>query len=197
MPEQTNDYRVAVFGAGGVGKSSIVQRFVKGTFSNNYIPTIEDTFRQVISCNRNNVCTLHITDSTGSHQFPAMQRLSVSTGNAFILVYAITSKQSFDELSSYYDMIKEVKADDLADVPVMIVGNKLDEEEQREVPMTIAQSRAADWLCGFIETSAKHDVNVTELFRQLLDMEKRRKLSLNLCDGADASKKTQCCCILS
>lgn len=71
MPEQSNDYRVAVFGAGGVGKSSLVLRFVKGTFSENYVPTIEDTYRQVISCNRQqNVCTLQITDTTGSHQFP-------------------------------------------------------------------------------------------------------------------------------
>ena len=41
------DYRVAVFGAGGVGKSSIVLRFVKGTFNDSYIPTIEDTYQQV------------------------------------------------------------------------------------------------------------------------------------------------------
>ena len=46
MPEQPNDYRVAVFGASGVGKSSLVLRFVKGTFREAYIPTIEDTFRQ-------------------------------------------------------------------------------------------------------------------------------------------------------
>jgi Ras-related protein Rap-1B len=47
MPEQSNDYRVVVFGAGGVGKSSLVLRFIKGTFRDSYIPTIEDTYRQV------------------------------------------------------------------------------------------------------------------------------------------------------
>lgn len=51
MPEQSNDYRVVVFGAGGVGKSSLVLRFVKGSFRESYIPTIEDTYRQV-SVNR-------------------------------------------------------------------------------------------------------------------------------------------------
>lgn len=82
--ENNADYRVAVFGyifklllyllngsfsPGGVGKSSIVLRFVKGTFSDSYIPTIEDKYDQVISCNNKSVCTLQITDSTGSHQF--------------------------------------------------------------------------------------------------------------------------------
>lgn len=47
MPEQSNDYRVVVFGAGGVGKSSLVVRFIKGTFRDSYVPTIEDTYRQV------------------------------------------------------------------------------------------------------------------------------------------------------
>lgn len=144
MPEQSNDYRVVVFGAGGVGKSSIVLRFIKGTFRESYIPTIEDTYRQVgwvslslfvlvmvlrgklwcsgdlypsfypichpqvISCNKN-ICTLQITDTTGSHQFPAMQRLSISKGHAFILVFSVCSKQSLEELRPIWAQIKEIK----------------------------------------------------------------------------------------
>lgn len=108
MPEQSNDYRVVVFGAGGVGKSSLVLRFIKGTFRESYIPTIEDTYRQVISCNKN-ICTLLITDTTGSHQFPAMQRLSISKGHAFILVYSVCSKQSLEELRPIWALIKELK----------------------------------------------------------------------------------------
>lgn len=107
MPEQSNDYRVVVFGAGGVGKSSLVLRFVKGTFRDTYIPTVEDTYRQVISCDKS-VCTLQITDTTGSHQFPAMQRLSISKGHAFILVYSITSRQSLEELKPIYQQVNSL-----------------------------------------------------------------------------------------
>lgn len=59
---------------------------------------------QVISCDKS-VCTLQITDTTGSHQFPAMQRLSISKGHAFILVYSITSRQSLEELKPIYQQV--------------------------------------------------------------------------------------------
>ncbi|XP_067135921.1 GTP-binding protein Di-Ras2 isoform X1 [Centruroides vittatus] len=178
MPEQSNDYRVVVFGAGGVGKSSLVLRFVRGTFRECYIPTIEDTYRQVISCNKN-ICTLQITDTTGSHQFPAMQRLNISKGHAFILVYSITSKQSLEEIKPIFQVIKEVKGD-IEGIPIMLVGNKCDETESREVENQYGMDQAKKWGCGFMETSAKTNYNVKELFQELLNMEKKRTVSLQL-----------------
>ena len=187
MPEQSNDYRVVVFGAGGVGKSSLVLRFVRGTFRESYIPTIEDTYRQVISCNKQ-VCTLQITDTTGSHQFPAMQRLSISKGHAFILVFSITSRQSLEELKPIYDEIVEIKGGDTEHIPIMLVGNKSD-ETQREVPVHEAGEVAKRWNCAFLETSAKTNHNVKELFQELLQLEKRRTVSLQLDTKKSKSQK--------
>uniref|UniRef100_A0A8D0KLN7 DIRAS family GTPase 2 n=1 Tax=Salvator merianae TaxID=96440 RepID=A0A8D0KLN7_SALMN len=186
MPEQSNDYRVVVFGAGGVGKSSLVLRFVKGTFRDSYIPTIEDTYRQVISCDKS-ICTLQITDTTGSHQFPAMQRLSISKGHAFILVYSITSRQSLEELKPIYEQICQIKGD-IDSIPIMLVGNKNDEDHNREVQTSDGEAMARKWKCAFMETSAKMNHNVKELFQELLNLEKRRTVSLQI-DGKKSKQQ--------
>ncbi|XP_063769757.1 GTP-binding protein Di-Ras2 [Pseudophryne corroboree] len=186
MPEQSNDYRVVVFGAGGVGKSSLVLRFVKGTFRESYIPTIEDTYRQVISCDKS-ICTLQITDTTGSHQFPAMQRLSISKGHAFILVFSVTSRQSLEELKPIYEQICQIKGD-IESIPIMLVGNKSDESQNRELDSTEGEAIAKKWKCAFMETSAKMNHNVKELFQELLNLEKRRTVSLQI-DGKKSKQQ--------
>ncbi|NXG45111.1 DIRA2 protein, partial [Psilopogon haemacephalus] len=177
MPEQSGDYRVVVFGAAGVGKSSLVLRFLKGTFRETYVPTVEDTYRQVISCD-GSVCTLQITDTTGTHQFPAMQRLSIAKGHAFILVYSVTSRQSLQDLQPIFEQICRIK-EDAPRVPVMLVGNKSD-ESQRELEASEGQALAGKWKCSFMETSAKTNYNVQELFQELLNLEKRRTVSLQV-----------------
>ncbi|XDV53742.1 hypothetical protein PO909_022172 [Leuciscus waleckii] len=166
MPEQSNDYRVVVFGAGGVGKSSLVLRFVKGTFRESYIPTVEDTY--------------------SSHQFPAMQRLSITKGHAFILVYSISSKQSLEELKPIFEQICLIKGD-IENIPIMLVGNKNDELNSREVESGDGEATAKRWKCAFMETSAKTNHNVKELFQELLNLEKSRTVSLQI----DSKKSKQ------
>jgi DIRAS family GTP-binding Ras-like protein 2 len=191
MPEQSNDYRVVVFGAGGVGKTSLVLRFIHGTFRDSYIPTIEDTYRKVISSN-NSICTLQITDTTGSHQFPAMQRLSISKGHAFILVFSVISRQSLEELKNILEIVNDVKGD-LSGIPVMLVGNKCDEETgNRQVNKKTGEALQQMWKCKYIETSAKMGTNVTELFEELLKLDTTRQLSLQPIEKAETKKKSKC-----
>lgn len=130
---------------------------------------------QVVSSNKA-VCTLQVTDTTGSHQFPAMQKLSVQRGHAFILMYSISNKQSLPELKVIYDEIIDVKGGTKI-VPLMLVGNKCD-EHNREISEAEGRRMAKQWECSFLETSAKNNYNVQELFEQLLHLEKRRVMSL-------------------
>ncbi|CAK9302790.1 unnamed protein product [Gordionus sp. m RMFG-2023] len=194
MPEQSNDYKVVVFGAAGVGKSSLVVRFVKGTFRESYVPTVEDIYRQVIYCNKH-ICTLQITDTTGSHQFPAMQRLNISKGHAFILVYSVTRIQSLEDLKPIYEMINEIKGNEMENVPIMLVGNKVDEApDNRHVSTDCGTRQAKIWSCAFMETSAKTNFNIKEVFEELLKMEKRRHVSLHATSSSTSStsvKKTK------
>lgn len=60
----------------------------------------------------------------------------------------------------------------------MLVGTKCDETEGREVPTTEGSALAKKWTCGFMETSAKTNVNVKETFQELLQLEKRRNMTL-------------------
>ena len=119
---------------------------------------------QVINCNKS-VCTMQITDTTGSHQFPAMQRLNISRAHAFILVYSVTSRQSLTELGPILQNILEVRNGSAEGIPIMLAGNKCDETENREVNRSEGEEQAKKWRCNFTETSAKTNFNVKELFR--------------------------------
>jgi len=84
---------IVVFGSGGVGKTSLVRRYLYNCFQEKYQPTIEDDYRKVISY-KGNLCDLTILDTTGTHQFPAMRNLAIRNGDGFIIVYAIDDKLS-------------------------------------------------------------------------------------------------------
>lgn len=151
---------------------------------------------QVISCNKN-ICTLQITDTAGSHQFPAMQRLSISKGHAFILVYSVCSRQSLEELRPIWAIIRELKGQDISQIPIMLVGNKCDESPSvREVSMSEGAAEAANWGCGFLETSAKTNHNVNALFRDLLMLEKNRSVSLQPVQSNNAISLKEKCCVM-
>lgn len=98
------------------------------------------------------------------------------------------TRQSLEELKSILELVNEVKGD-LSGIPVMLVGNKMDEESgTREVSEKTGQALQQMWKCKYMETSAKNGTNVTELFEELLKLETSRVLSLQPIE--ETGKKT-------
>ncbi|NWW02608.1 RHES protein, partial [Oreocharis arfaki] len=174
-----NSYRMVVLGASRVGKSSIVSRFLNGRFEDQYTPTIEDFHRKVYNI-RGDMYQLDILDTSGNHPFPAMRRLSILTGDVFILVFSLDNRESFDEVKRLQKQILEVKSclknktKESADLPMVICGNKNDHSEIfRKVRTDEGENLvSSDENCAYFEVSAKKNTNVDEMFYVLFSMAK-------------------------
>ena len=163
--------KVVVFGSGGVGKTSLVRRYLYNSFQEKYQPTIEDDHRKVISY-KGNLCDLTILDTTGTHQFPAMRHLAIKNGDGFIIVYAIDDKMSLMEAKRLRDEIIEVQGN--KEVPVVLLGNKSDRSPigNRKVDLDAGQNVVQEWSDGSVhmETSAKLNHNVVNAFNKVLEL---------------------------
>nr|CAB3265432.1 ras-related protein RAP-1B homolog [Phallusia mammillata] len=101
---------------------------------------------------------LEILDTAGTEQFTAMRDLYMKNGQGFVLVYSITSQASFNDLSDLREQILRVK--DTDEVPMILVGNKCDLEDERIVTREQGEQLAKEWRSSFLETSAKSKINV-------------------------------------
>lgn len=165
------EYKIVVLGSGGVGKSALTVQFVQGIFVEKYDPTIEDSYRKQVEVDSQQ-CMLEILDTAGTEQFTAMRDLYMKNGQGFVLVYSITAQSTFNDLIDLRDQILRVK--DIDDVPMILVGNKCDLEDERVVGKDQGQNLARQFNCAFLETSAKAKINVHEVFYDLVRQINRR-----------------------
>ncbi|EPE05224.1 ras protein let-60 [Ophiostoma piceae UAMH 11346] len=184
---------ITICGDGGCGKSSMTLRLVRSQWTSEYDPTIEDSYsvtRHIDGVTYH----LGLTDTAGQEEYRGMWASSNLGADAFLMVYDITSNDSLEALQYFNDLIDmeaETRLDNAARArkagmtfdeivfsgggltgggaravpPVKIVaGNKCDLQESRNVPA----ARGLDWArrrgCGFMETSARLEVNIEETF---------------------------------
>ena len=161
------EYKVTLLGSGGVGKSALTLRIISGVFTPTYNPTIEDYYRHDTNVDGVGPCIVEILDTAGTEQFASMRQLYITSCQAFGLVYSIDDRASFDEAKEIYRQIVEVKT--AGEITVILVGNKCDLEERREVGTAeVVQAAKSMCNCSFIETSAKDGTNVHEFFAKLV-----------------------------
>ncbi|CAG2109024.1 unnamed protein product [Medioppia subpectinata] len=171
-------YRIVIMGSSAVGKTAIVEQFLYGSFPNTHSATVEELHKGEYEVGGGGVIPLEILDTSGSFEFPAMRRLAISAGDAFALIYAIDSSESFEEVKRLRETILQVKGDVYC--PIVVVGNKSDlPDDTRAVSIELAECECIDWDHGFVECSAKNCQNIINIFSSML-IQARLKGCLNV-----------------
>jgi len=188
MADKTLEYKLVVLGGGGVGKSALTIRLVTDNFLDEYDPTIEDSYRKQVMID-DETALLDILDTAGQEEFSSMQDQWMRDGQGFLLVYNIVARPTFDEVSVLYEKI--VRTKDTDKVCVVLVCNKCDLKDHRQVEYTEGAELAKSWNCSFFETSAKIKLNNEACFFELVrEIRKQKKPS------AKKSVKKPLCTIL-
>ena len=170
-----------------MGKSSLTVQFVENHFAETYYPTIENSFTKLIKY-KGQEYQAEIMDTAGQDEFSILSSKHAVGIHGYILVYSIASKQSFEICSVIRDKILDLTG--MESIPLVLVANKVDLHSQRQVTIEEGQNLAKKWNCTFIETSAKHNQNISRVFEQLLnEIEKQRS------DGPDPAEKPATCVI--
>ncbi|KDQ59213.1 hypothetical protein JAAARDRAFT_715717 [Jaapia argillacea MUCL 33604] len=160
------EFKAVVLGAGGVGKSALTVRFVQDVFVETYDPTIEEQYRRAMEVD-GQLYSLEVLDTAGAEQFTALNEVYIKSGHGFILVFSLTQETSLREVENLRQQIYRVKGAN-SNIPIVVVGTKMDLTNEREVHRSTTQQLATRWELPFYETSAKRNWHISEVFEDLV-----------------------------
>jgi Ras-related protein Ral-A len=158
-------HKVIMVGSGGVGKSALTLQFMYDEFVEDYEPTKADSYRKKVVLDGEEV-QIDILDTAGQEDYAAIRDNYFRSGEGFLCVFSITEQESFQATEEFREQILRVKNDE--NIPFLLVGNKADLEDRRQVTIEEAQSRAQQWNVPYVETSAKTRANVDKVFYDLM-----------------------------
>ncbi|KAA6389643.1 MAG: putative GTP-binding protein ypt3 [Streblomastix strix] len=182
-------FKIIVIGDSGTGKTSLSSRFTNQTFIQQQPTVGVDLNEKTIKIGDDTVKLL-IWDTAGQDRFRQMTHQYYRAAVGLILVYDITSLETFTNLNRWIQDAKSEIGDSLNNTVSCIIGNKVDLENSREVPTLKGQEYAKKNGMLFIETSAKSSYNVSAAFEQLCLTIYQNKTIRDLCLVTNDSKET-------
>jgi len=157
-------YKIVILGEGGVGKTAITLRYIVGKFIKKYDPTIQDNYVRQIEL-ENEICMIEIQDTAGQDEYASLTDQFTQIGDAFIIVYSITSERSFSRAKDYWQKIRRSREISIHSKPIaVLVGSKTDLEDERKVSRQEAMRFASENKLEFCEVSAKQNNNISKVF---------------------------------
>ncbi|KAJ3559427.1 hypothetical protein NM688_g355 [Phlebia brevispora] len=116
---------------------------------------------------------LEVLDTAGAEQFTALNEVYISNGHGFLLVFSLTHEASLHELDNIRQQILQIKANE-PDIPIVVVGTKMDLYNEREVTSAAIQELVTRWKLPVYETSAKKNWHVNDVFEDLTRQMRKR-----------------------
>ena len=166
--KKTIETKIVLLGEQNVGKSSIAQRYCKNIFSDKHVATIGGAyFQQKVQTKGGNSLLLHIWDTGGQERFRAMASLYYKDATAALLCYDVTNKESLSNLNYWIEQLKENGTSQTGEpIIICIAGNKCDvPPSEKKVSFDELRIFAKENNVEiFMETSAKSDIGIKELF---------------------------------
>ena len=195
-------FKILLIGDSGVGKSCLLLRFMDETYTDSYISTIGVDFRiRSIEVDGKHI-KLQIWDTAGQERFRTITSSYYRGANGIIVVYDITDKESFENIKQWLQEIERYASDS---VIALLIGNKSDLKENRQVSRHTAQEFSQYNNMDFLETSAKENKNVGNFFvriaqkilekqdANILTQTMKRRLYSNESKKIHTEPKNGCC----
>ena len=157
--------KVVLLGDAGVGKTSLVYRFIENRFSTDFKSTLGvNLLKRTLEIDGNQV-TIQIWDLGGQEAYKRLRKLYLDGASGALLVYDVTNATSFDHLSEWFASFEENRRER----PTVLIGNKVDLKDIRKISTAQGKALAAEKKCvEFIEASAKTGENVESAFHKLI-----------------------------
>lgn len=157
-------FKIIILGDTCVGKSCILMRFVKNSMLHNHLSTIGiDSSTKTINTERGKAI-LQIWDTAGQDKFRSISQSYIRNGDAIILVYDVTSDETFQHVTTWMDAIHNMAK---KDIPIILVGNKIDMESERRITTEEGQKLAERYNLLFKEVSAMTGDGIADAFTML------------------------------
>ncbi|XP_061173051.1 ras-related protein Rab-13-like [Saccostrea echinata] len=158
--------RLLLVGETGVGKTCVLCRYASEEFIDSHITTIGIDFKMKTISVGGKTIKVQIWDTAGQERFESITKQFYRRAQGIILVYDITSKMSFEAVPKWLDYVKQFARED---VSVLLMGNKKDKEDNRQVAEEEAKKFAEENKLLFYETSAKDSINLEKAFYSLCE----------------------------
>ena len=193
--------RLMLIGDSNVGKTSIIKRYCNNQFSPSYISTVGIDFETKYLKINGKMVNLQIWDTAGQERYKVLAKNYFKNSDGFIIVYDITDKKTFNNVANWITQIKESASENVKSV---LLGNKSDLDQLRQVETIDGKNLADNYHFKFYETSAQKGYNINKVFIDLVkeflnddnfvnDSERTSSLSEQRTLSNARNKKIKCC----